>query len=144
MSRKSHYYNDGQENLYTKCREWSKGRVVEILRMHSRSDSRARRRLCCRGTPPRGYGILHSNLQWDRRRGWTRIRAAERKLIIAAGQNWIRKLRRRTRTPRGAIITTSRCLVDTSKDHAASLAEPQYLVGLYVVNDIYILIEEEK
>lgn len=38
----------------------------------------------------------------------------------------------------------SRCLVDTSKDRTASLAEPQYLVGLYVVNDIYILIEEEK
>lgn len=76
--------------------------------------------------------------------GATRIRTAERKLIIAAGQNWIRKLRRRTRTPRGAIITTSRCLVDTSKDRDASLAEPQYLVGLYVVNDIYILIEKEK
>lgn len=42
--------------------------VVEIFRMHSRLDSRARRRLCCRGTPPRGCGILRSNLRWDRRR----------------------------------------------------------------------------
>lgn len=33
-------------------------------------DSRSRdRRLCCRGTPPRGCGILRSNLQRDRRRG---------------------------------------------------------------------------
>lgn len=70
LSRKGHYYNDGRENLYRnlkKCREQSKGRVVEILRMH---DSRSRdRRLCCRGTPPRGCGILRSNLQRDTRRG---------------------------------------------------------------------------
>lgn len=47
----------------------SKGRVIEIFRMRSRSDSRARRRLCCRGTPPRGCGMLRSkNPRRDRRR----------------------------------------------------------------------------
>jgi len=57
------------KRTFTRKRERSKRQVAEILRMRSQSDSRAcRRRLCCRGTPPRGCGILRSNLRRDRRR----------------------------------------------------------------------------
>lgn len=74
--------------------------------------------------------------------GLARIRAAERKLIIVAGQSWTRKWRRRrrwrrsTRTPRDTIIATTRCLVDTSKDRCFSRGTAIF-ARLCALTDIY-------
>ena len=89
------------------CRDFSYAFLVRFTRLSTIMLSR---------TPPRDCGIHVATCGGTEEEGATRIRATERKLIIAAGQNWIRKPERGTRTPRGAIVTTSRCLVDTSKN----------------------------